>query len=155
MKKLLTLLLALCCLALCACTSAPKEKAPIPEPEALAAELLASGAFTEELALAENEVGCFLYALEIGDAPNMRYYFSSGAVSEEIAILPCVDEAAAAKAKSECGTRLELQTMLFKEYKPEEVPKLEKALVLQRDNTVVLCVAADTEKAGAVLDKYF
>ena len=45
--------------------------------------------------------------------------------------------------------------MLYTEYKPEEVPKLEKALVLRRDNTIVLCVAADMEKAKAVLDKYF
>ena len=155
MKKLIPLLLVLCCLSLCACSSKSGEKAPIPEPEALAAELLASGAFTEQLSLAENEVGCFLYALEESDAPGMRYYFSSGAVSEEIAILPCADEAAAQKAKTECGTRLELQTMLFTEYKPDEVPKLEKALVLQRGNTIVLCVAADADKARAVLEKYF
>ena len=155
MKKLVLFLLALGCLLLCACASKPKEKLPVPEPEALAAELLASGAFTEELTLAENEVGCFLYALEEKDAPKMRYYFSSGAVSEEIAILPCADEAAAAKARTECGTRLELQTRLFTEYKPEEVPKLEKALVIQQGNMIVLCVAADAEKAKAVLDKYF
>ena len=98
MKKLILFLLALGCLLLCACTAKPAEKAPVPEAETLAAELLASGAFTEELSLAQNEVGCFLYALEEKDAPKMRYYVSSGAVSEEIAILPCADEAAAAKA---------------------------------------------------------
>ena len=42
MKKLIPLFLALCCLLLCACASKPAEKAPIPEPETLAAELLAS-----------------------------------------------------------------------------------------------------------------
>ena len=155
MKRAIPFLLVLCCLLLCACAGKPAEKTAVPEPEALAAELLASGAFSEDLALAENEVGCFLYALEESDAPAMRYYFSSGAVADEIAILPCVDEAAAQKARTECGTRLELQTMLYTEYKPEEVPKLEKALVLQRGNTIVLCVAADMEKAKAVLDKYF
>ena len=50
MKKLLPFLLALCCLMFCACASKPKEKAPIPEAKALVSELLASGAFSEDLA---------------------------------------------------------------------------------------------------------
>ena len=158
MKKLLLCLPVLALLLLCACggkTGAPADKAPLPSPEDLAAELQASGAFAEELVLTENDVGCFLYGLEESDAPEMHYYFSSGAVADEIAILPCADDAALEKVRSECATRLDLQTQLFTEYKPEEVPKLEKALVLQRENTVVLCVATDYEKAQAVLDKYF
>ena len=158
MKKLLLCLPVLLLLLLCACgeKSVPApSKAELPAPEALAAELQASGAFAEELVLTENDVGCFLYGLVESDAPEMRYYFSSGAVADEIAILPCADDAALAKVKSACATRLDLQTQLFTSYKPEEVPKLEKALVLQRDKTVVLCVAADYEKAREILDKYF
>ncbi len=158
MKKLLLCLPVLLLLLLCACgdkTPPAAAKAELPAPEALAAELQASGAFSEELVLTENDVGCFLYGLVESDAPEMRYYFSSGAVADEIAILPCADDAALEKVKSECATRLDLQTQLFTSYKPEEVPKLEKALVLQRDKTVVLCVAADYEKAREILDKYF
>jgi hypothetical protein len=160
MKKLLLCLPVLALLLLCACgekaaSGAPAVKEELPVPEALAAELQAAGAFSEELVLTENDVGCFLYGLVESDAPEMRYYFSSGAVADEIAILPCADDAALEKVKSECATRLDLQTQLFTEYKPEEVPKLEKALVLQRENTVVLCVATDYEKAQAVLDRYF
>ena len=40
-------------------------------------------------------------------------------------------------------------------YIREDMTEREKALVLQRDNTVILCVAADVEKARSVLDKYF
>ena len=155
MKKLIPLLLALCCLMLCACASKPAEKVPIPEPEALAAELLASGAFSEDLAIAEDDVGRFLYALEALDAPGLCFCFSSGAVAEEIAILPCADEANAQTARDECGHRLENLVKLYTEYKPEEVPKLEKAMILQNGNTVVFCAAADEKKARAVLDKYF
>ena len=49
MKKLTLFLLAMCCLLLCACAAKPREKEPLPAPEDLAAELLASGAFAEEL----------------------------------------------------------------------------------------------------------
>ena len=155
MKKLIPLLLALCCLLLTACTSAPKEKEPVPQPEALAAELLATGAFSEDLALAETDVGRFLYALEDLNAPGLVFYFSSGAVAEEIAILPCADEAGAQQAMSECRGRLDNLITLYKQYKPEEVPKLDKAVILQRGNTVVFCAAADADKVKAVLDKYF
>ena len=155
MKKLLLILPVLALLLLSACAAKAPAKAELPDPEALAAELQASGAFAETLTLTDNDVGCFLYGRAESDAPGMRYYFSSGAVADEIAVLPCADEAALEKVKAECGTRLELQTELFTVYRPEEVPKLEKALVLQRDQTVVLCVATDCEKAKAVLDKYF
>ncbi len=155
MKKLLPLVLALFCLALCACASGTKEKAPVPEPGALVEELLASGAFSEDLAEAEDDVGRFLYALEELNAPGLVFCFSSGAVAEEIAVLPCADEAGAQTAKAECGNRLDNLVKLYTQYKPEEVPKLEKAMILQRGNTVVFCVAADEKKARAVLDKYF
>lgn len=154
MKKAMLIVLVLACLALCACSREAK-KADIPEAGALAAELLSSGAFTEELGEIGADVGGFLYGLEESDAPGMRFWCSSGAVSEEIAFFPCRDAAAAEKVLGECRARIEQQSRLFADYRAEEVPKLEKALVLQRENTVVLCVAADAEKAAAVLDKYF
>ncbi len=155
MKKLHALLAALLLLCLCACGSKTAAKQDLPAPEVLAAELLATGGFAEELTLTENDVGCFLYGLQESDAPGMRYYFSSGAVADEIAVLPCADEAALQKVLSECANRLDLQNQLFTVYKPEELPKLKDALVLQRGNTVVLCVATDYDKVRAVLDKYF
>ena len=155
MKKLIPFLLALCCLIFCACASKPKEKAAVPAPEALADELLASGAFSEKLGAVDDVVARTMYVLTEDEVPSIRLYSSSGAVSEEIAIFPCADETAAGKALTECSARLELQKRLYADYKPEEVPKLEKALVVQRGSTVVLCVAADAGKAKAVLDKYF
>lgn len=155
MKKAILFLLILASLALCACSGGGKEKEALPSPAALAAELLASGAYSEALEPADGDVGCFLYALQESDAPGMVFYFSGGSTAEEIAVFPCADEAALTRVQAECGTRLELQIRLFADYKPEEVPKLEGALVLTRDNTVILCVAADYDKARAVLDRYF
>jgi len=155
MKKASLILFILSLLVLCACASSPAGKADLPEAGALASELLSSGAFTEELGEIGSGVGASLYGLEETDAPGMSFWCSSGAVAEEIAVFPCADGAAAEKVLEECAARLELQSRLFADYKPEEVPKLEKALVLRRENTVVLCVAADADKASAVLDRYF
>jgi len=155
MKKILLSLLAVLLLGLCACAPKTPAKQPLPSPDELAAELLATGGFAEELTLADVDVGCFLYGLQQSDAPGMRYYFSSGAVADEIAVLPCADDAAKQKVLSECANRLDLQDQLFTVYRPEEVPKLKDALVLEQGNTVVLCVAADYEKVRSVLDKYF
>lgn len=155
MKRFLLLLLALGCLALCACGEKAPAKQPLPAPDALTAELLAAGAFTEELEAADKEVSLLLYGLDEQDAPGLRCCFSAGATTEEIAVFPCADDAAAQTVLDACAARLDLQKRIFSAYAPKEVEKLDHTLLLRRDNTVVLCVAADQAKAKAVLDKYF
>ena len=155
MKRILLLLPVLVCLALCACGEKAPARQALPAPDALTAELLGSGAFTEELEAAETEVSLLLYGLAEEDAPGLRCCFSSGGTTEELAVFPCADDAAAQTVLDACAARLDLQKRIFSAYAPKEVEKLDHALLLRRDNTVVLCVAADQAKAKAVLDKYF
>ena len=155
MKRILFLLLALGCLALCACGEKAPARQALPAPDALAAELAAAGAFTEELAPAEKEVSLLLYGLAEEDVPGLVCCFSSGGTAEEIAVFPCADDSAAKAVTDACTARLDLQKRIFADYAPKEVSKLDSALLLRRDNTVLLCVAADQAKARAVLDKYF
>jgi replication initiation and membrane attachment protein DnaB len=54
--------------------------------EAFAADMLTSGAFSDELTAADSDIGCYLYAIEEADAEAMMFYFSSGATAEEMVI---------------------------------------------------------------------
>ena len=154
-RSLLPMLLLLILLSLCACGEKASAKQALPAPDALTAELLASGAFTEELGAAEKDVSLLLYGIDENDAPGICCCFSGGSSADELAIIPCSDDGAAQRATEACKARLELQKRLFADYSPQEVPKLDGALLLRRDDTVVLCVASDAAKAKAVLDKYF
>ena len=66
-----------------------------------------------------------------------------------------MDDAALAVARKSAEARLDNQKRTYESYAPDEVPKLEGAVVRVRDNILVLCVAADPEKAAKLLSSYF
>lgn len=155
MKRLMALFLSLLLLAaLCACGKGG-EKEALPPFSQLADQLLDSGAFTEALSPVAAQTGCLLYGLEPTVGTEIWFSMSSGATGEEIAAFRCADAATAELTAEACRARLSQQAELYASYKPEEVPKLEGALLLRLDNVVLLCVAADSGKAQAVLDRYF
>lgn len=157
MKRYLLCLLALCllCGLLCACGEEPGEAKPaLPDGETLAAELLASGAFSDTLEPADVKIGCYLYGLAESDAQSMHFRLSSGATAEEIAVFRCADEASAQRVEAAAKARLDYQRESFGDYVPEELPKLEKAVLRREGSCVLLCVAADYAAVSAVLDAY-
>lgn len=157
MKKYLLCLALLCLLfsLLCACGEEPAETRPaLPEGEELAAQLLGSGAFADTLEPAEARIGCYLYGLAESDAQSMYFCLSSGATAEEIAIFRCADESTAQTVEVAARARLDYQKESFANYVPEEVPKLENAVLRREGSTVLLCVAADYDAVNAVLNAY-
>lgn len=156
MKRTLLCVLALCLFVLlCACGEEPGEtKPPLPQPEALAAELLAGSAFSDTLEPADGKIGCYLYGLAETDASAMYFCLSSGATAEEIAIFRCADEVSALLVEEAARARLDYQRESFGSYVPEEVPKLESAILRREGSCVLLCVAADYEAVNAVLNAY-
>ena len=79
-------------------------------------------------------------------------YTSLSAGAEEIAVLVLTDEDAAAAALDGLEARVADQKAVLESYQPDEVSKLDSAIVEQRGNSVLLAVAADAEKARAALD---
>jgi hypothetical protein len=124
------------------------------DPKAFAADMLAGDAFSDELSLSDNRIGCYLYGLEEADAETMSFYFSSGATAEEMVILKAYNEEGVGKLKDAASARVEYQKTAFESYVPAEVPKLDKAVVSVSGLYVVLYVAADYEAASKAADKY-
>ena len=149
---LLALLLILASLTACGKKAALKD---LPEPEALAASLLNGGIFSDELESADADIGAFLYGLTDAEGVEMFFWLSSGATAEEISIFRCADAARLEAVREAVEARLEFQKSTYESYAPGEVPKLEKAQLRVRDNTLLVCVSADSEKAASLLDPYF
>lgn len=78
------------------------------------------------------------------------YISSTGATPEEIAVFEANDGMAEA-IKASLTTRLTNQKNTFTDYKPEQAPKLDNAVLEVRDNYVFFCVSGNSDKAKEII----
>lgn len=161
-KKFLTALMALACL--CALTACQGEKKPAPAPfeTALVQEIAEAGAFSEELEELDGDVAFALYkladyGLEREDMTECAVLRSAGATCEEAAVLEFGGEKGGdSKAMEQVGQALmdyvQSQIDANSDYRPNDIPKLENALVERRGDTFLLVVANDLDAAKSVLE---
>ena len=111
-----------------------------------------AGAFSEELESVDGDTAFALYGLadagldraQLTDCAVLR---SAGATCEEAAVLILDSEDAAQTAMTALDGYLQKQIDTNKDYRPEEIPKLESAWTSARENTVLLVVAEDVNAA--------
>lgn len=155
MKRILSVLAVLLALVLLLAACSGPGKKPLPAPDELARTLLESGVFSEALEEADPDIASYLYGLTEADAVELHSWLSTGATAEELTLFVCGDDAVLKTLRESADARLEFQKQTFADYAPDEVPKLEKAVVRVRDRVMVVCVAADPEKAAKLLAPYF
>lgn len=108
--------------------------------------------FEDELNIVDERIVAKLY--DIDNALNEIVYMSSGATAEEIAIFEF-------KTKDDCKTavnkaqfRIDNQKASFKDYMPKEMKKLDNAIILNKNNYLIICVTNNQEGVEEILDKY-
>ena len=142
--------LAALCLLLSACGG--KASAPF-EPAATAQALQDSGAFSEPLESMSQDLACGpLYDIDSADVTGCAVYTTPTAGAEEIAVFTLADEDAAKSALDALTQRVADQREALENYQPDEVSKLDNAILEQRGNSVLLVVAADADAAQKALD---
>lgn len=109
--------------------------------------LLAGGAFSEELEEMDKAIFVRLYGLDEEKLTDGKVYGSTGATAEEVAVLEFDGEEAAKAAVALCEERLAYLKESNESYRPQEMPKLEKAVIRQIGNTVLFLVANDYDAA--------
>lgn len=123
------------------------------DPAATAKALMDSTAFSEPLEEMSVDLVCGpLYDIDAANVTDSAVYTSLTAGAEEIAVLTLKDEDSAKAALEALKTRVSDQTEALKNYQPDEVAKLDKAIVDQKGNSVLLVVAADADAAQKALD---
>lgn len=110
-----------------------------------------SAAFSEALEGLERDVFVRYYGLDGGALVDGAAYGSTGATAEEFAVLVFEDEGDAKVAEETLQGHVADQIEANRDYRPGDIPKLEKAIVERRENTVLLLVANDYEAAEAAL----
>ncbi len=157
MKRLiLSLTVLLLMAALLTACGGGSGKQPLPSSPELAQKLMDSGVFSDTLEAADPDIAAYLYGFTEEDGVEIHSWFSSsGVTAEELTLFVCKDDTALSAARKSADARLEVQKSTFSNYVPAEVPKLEGAIVRTRDKVLVVCVAADPEKAAKLLAPYF
>ena len=153
MKKLLILALALS-LALCALVGCGGQKPVQFDPQEAADALLDSKAFSDILSPIQPGIAAMLYKVPSESVDACSVYCSTGATAEEIAVFRCRDEASAATLKQAAQQRLQEQKDAYESYAPQEIPKLDNALLRASGVYVVCVVAEDYDAVRPILDKF-
>ena len=120
--------------------------------EALSSQLEQSEAFSDILSPVSKEIAASFYGFEDADVTQCVVLCSTGATTEEIGLIKCASEEAAAKIKANAAARVETQRAIYESYAPGEMPKLDDAIVSQNGLYVFYIVSADYTKAQAVLN---
>ena len=136
--------------------SACGQKAPEDFQTSQVEALVNAGVFSEELEELEGEIAFSLYQLEgaglsleqLEDSAVLR---SAGATCEEAAVLIFAQESQAQQAKTALEGYLSGQIEANRQYRPEDIPKLEQAILEQRGKSVVLVVCAEEATARTQL----
>ena len=143
-------------LSLCACKAdtARARQHPFETDEVQA--LVEAGAFSEELETLDADLAFALYhladyGLEREELLEGAVVRSAGATCEEAAVLIFAEEEQAAGAASALEAYLEAQIESNEDYRPQEIPKLEEAVVYVVEETVLFVVAADQKAVELAL----
>lgn len=152
MKKLIVLILAGMLLLLSAC-GAPAGTEDIQiGMEALANKLLESELFGETLNKVDDGIAEILY--DIDGASAALVYVGSGAVADELALFELANETEAQSAISSAEARIAAQKDSFAAYIPEEVPKLDHAVMETYGRYLIVCVSGG-DGASEIISEFF
>lgn len=80
-------------------------------------------------------------------------YSAVGTMPDMIAVFRTADAAAAESIKSAMQTYVDEMAREYERYAPEQVPKLEDAIVMSSGSYAVLCVTPDVKTAQSVIDE--
>ena len=136
--------------------SVPASVSAEPKAEASAADITSAIMAEIEIQSAVEktvgEIGAF-YDVDTEAITEMSVFIcGSGAYPDELAVFKCVDSNGANDCEKAVKKRLENQTALYTDYTPNEVYKLENAVLIRSDRWVILTVCSDNSRAKEIIE---
>ena len=107
--------------------------------------------FGEQLEKSTTEIACSYYGIDSALCEKIAFYIGSGSTADEIAVFNCVDSSALEKVTDAVNSRIEYLRDGYSSYGPQEVPKINSAAVITRNNTVILCICENPENAESIV----
>ncbi len=149
MKKILALMLALTFLTSCGNTASKEINI-----DSLAETMVSSLDFEDELMAIDSEMAFYIHDVEelVNDAV---VYLGSGATAEEVAVFEAKNKNAMKELKEEIAEYIEDKRDEYEDYIPAEVSRINKAVIREEGNYLVLCINNDAESVKTLLEIYF
>ncbi len=154
MKKILLLILSLALLLSLSACGGEKESSKELDAAALCESLLKSSAFSVSLEELPATKASAFYNVEKDSMAEAMLYHASGTSKEQIVLIKATDETAAGTMVGVLQSLVNEWIEADRDYAPEEVPKLEKAVLRQSGCWVVLVVANDPDAAAKLVGEY-
>lgn len=123
--------------------------------KSLADELKTKITYEDELSEIDKDAAVQIYNLDAIDIADCIAYISTGATPEEIVVISTNNATDALKVEELLKRRVEEQKESFRDYEPDELKKLDDAVVEEEGNTVVLSISKEEEKAEDIIDSFF
>lgn len=121
--------------------------------QTVADEILNGGDFKDRLeAVDANMALTRLYNLDAAQVDASAFYVNSNATAEEIAVIKVKSDDYAETVRAAFEERIAAQKDACRDYLPDEMPKLENAVIYTGAGCVVLCISNDSGKAEALIE---
>ncbi len=114
------------------------------------------GDFKDQLATVHNTTALTrLYVLDEANIEEAAFYTNSSSTAEEIAVIKVKSQDYIDTVKAAYEKRIEDQKDACKDYLPDEMPKLDSAVIYVNGNYAVLCISNDNSKMEGIIKGIF
>lgn len=134
---------------LAACGKKEEEKKTL-DPQAAFQALLTQLEYDTEL----KDVGDSgaMYFPDLPEGATVKMYAGSGYYADKVALITVAQESDVDAAMNSVKTHVQQLRSQFQSYIPEEVPKIDNAVIWQQGTSIILCISPDYQKAQSVID---
>lgn len=160
MKKILAFsLAALLALSMTACSGGNESSSsggsssstPSASAADLAKQMVDATTFNDEMIQISEDVVPNYYNLPDGVDDYCVYLCPTGATVEEISVFHLAD-GAVADMRTEIERHVDARTTEYESYRPEEIPKLDNAAIVESGDYIAVIIADDTAPASQVFE---
>lgn len=147
MKKILSVIISvfICTLVLAGCGGTNFDA------DSAVKQLMSAGIFDETLTEVSSSVTQKRLSLSEEDIESCTSYAGTKAVVDEIVLVKVSSSDAAERVKTALDRHIETQKKSYSSYRPDEVPKLDSAVIVSEGGYVILVVSKDSGKAQSIV----
>lgn len=148
MKKITALIMTLSMLLMLGACSSRTAAAENPDAGDIAAKIISNVKFQDQLVELKNDTVNKIYSkLDLSMAEDYCIYVSgTNATAEELAVIKLADSSNADAVKAAFEARIQDQKFRYENYNPQEMVKINDAVIAKKGSYIMLAVADDSAK---------